>query len=45
MVNKEKLLIIFIILLALGSCGRKGDLLPPPNLTSMLSSNSVTSSK
>ena len=45
MVNKEKLLLIFIILLALGSCGRKGDLLPPPNLTSMLSSNSVSDSK
>tara|TARA_B100000475_G_scaffold58166_1_gene40618 strand:- start:195 stop:332 length:138 start_codon:yes stop_codon:yes gene_type:complete len=45
MINKEKLFIIFVIIIALGSCGRKGDLLPPPNLTSVLSSNSVTSSK
>jgi|TARA_B100000927_G_scaffold55689_1_gene42641 predicted small lipoprotein YifL len=45
MINREKLLIIFVIIIALGSCGRKGDLLPPPNLTSMLSSNSVMSSK
>jgi predicted small lipoprotein YifL len=45
MINREKLLIIFIILIVLGSCGRKGDLLPPPNLTSMLSSNSVTDRK
>ena len=45
MINREKLLIIFIILIALGSCGRKGDLLPPPNLTAILSSNSVSDSK
>jgi predicted small lipoprotein YifL len=45
MINREKLLIIFVILIAVGSCGRKGDLLPPPNLTLMLSSNSVTDSK
>tara|TARA_B100000886_G_scaffold337616_1_gene298696 strand:+ start:7287 stop:7424 length:138 start_codon:yes stop_codon:yes gene_type:complete len=45
MINKEKLFIIFIIIITLGGCGRKGDLLPPPNLTSMLSFNSVTDSK
>ena len=45
MINKEKLFIIFVIIIALGSCGRKGDLLPPPNLTSILSSNSVTDSE
>jgi|TARA_B000000475_G_scaffold250971_1_gene227608 predicted small lipoprotein YifL len=45
MINREKLLIIFVILIALSSCGRKGDLLPPPNLISILSSNSVTDSK
>ena len=45
MINREKLLIIFVIIIALGSCGRKGDLLPPPNLTSILSSNSVTDSE
>jgi len=45
MINREKLLIIFIILIALSSCGRKGDLLPPPNLTSMLYSSSVADSK
>jgi len=45
MINKGKLLIIFTIIIILGGCGRKGDLLPPPNLTSKLSSNSVTGSK
>ena len=45
MINREKLVIIFIILIALSSCGRKGDLLPLPDLILMLSSNSVTDSK
>ena len=39
MINNRKILIIFIILIAVGSCGRKGDLLPPPNLSSLLSYN------
>mgnify|MGYP001285391413 CR=1 FL=1 len=45
MINDKKILVIFIVLIALGSCGRKGDLLPLPDLISMLSSNSVTDSK
>lgn len=31
MINKKKSFIIFIILITLISCGRKGDLLPPQN--------------
>ena len=45
MINREKLLIIFVIIIVLGSCGRKGDLLPPSNLTLMLSFISVTDIK
>ena len=42
MINNKRILVIFIVLIALGSCGRKGDLLPPPNLNSILSSNFIT---
>jgi len=42
MINNKRILAIFIVLIALGSCGRKGDLLPPPNLNSILSSNFIT---
>mgnify|MGYP001173085220 FL=1 len=41
MINDKKILVIFIVLIALGSCGRKGDLLPPPNLNSLLSSDFI----
>ncbi|GIS05354.1 MAG: hypothetical protein CM15mP109_01100 [Candidatus Dadabacteria bacterium] len=36
MINKKKSFIIFIILITLISCGRKGDLLPPPNFNQVL---------
>ena len=42
MINNKRILVIFIVLIVLGSCGRKGDLLPPPNLNSILSSNFTT---
>ena len=45
MINREKLLIIFVIIIALGSCGRKGDLLPPPKLTSKTTTNTNTNTK
>jgi|TARA_B100000214_G_C23880430_1_gene586983 predicted small lipoprotein YifL len=36
MINKKKSFIMFIILLTLISCGRKGDLLPPQNFNQVL---------